>query len=301
MRTLLMIALGLSGVGSFAEPALAEKAGVMHCARIHSTCRQSNPGHGDSCLDAFLTCSRNNSDLGYNDRGEPFKKQPPPKKEIVILPPDGRPQPSGGETDTPGNDRFSFEGLGSSKPTGKTVNGQTEMVTASGKVWLWNGKTNTVFISKGNRSETFTVRQGDPDVHMTAVVDGKRYNVASPAYSEAMAKKLAAKPPQPAPQPKPSVCAGWGCPKPEPKTSTIVQESGGAAPKPATSSIKLGGVGNWQPLNGAAKVAAPAATPAAATAAPVVPASIQRPGLRQLPAFRGLPDSQQYKFQNKPY
>jgi len=39
MRALLMIALGLMGVGSFAELASAE---VMNCARMQDTCRKNN-------------------------------------------------------------------------------------------------------------------------------------------------------------------------------------------------------------------------------------------------------------------
>jgi hypothetical protein len=318
-----MIALGLLGVGSFAELALAEKAGVMHCARIHSTCRQSNPGHSDSCLGAFLTCSKNNSDMGYNERGEPFKNRSP-KKEIVILPPDGRPKDSGGEPDTASADRIPHVGPSStSKPTGRTVNGRTEMITASGRIWLWSGKTNTVVVGEGNRHGSFTVMQGDPDIHMIVTVDGKRYNVASPAYAEAIAKKQA-EAPQPA-RPPGSVCSGWGCPDPGPRTSTIQQEIGGQKPKSPASTTKFGGGvnagGNWQPASSpatAAKPRGPAAllnrfgafgstkqkvsseTKVAAPAA-AAPLSAQRPVAQQVPAYRGLPQSQQYKFQNKQF
>jgi len=291
MRTLVVIALGLAGVGSFAGLAFAEKPVVMNCARMWASCENQakTTAQVNGCMEAQNTCQRNNAAQGYNLIGKPL----PPK--VVILPPGDPPKGVGGESDVPTGDSFvPYKGMSTSKPTGRKINGQVEMVTEGGRIWLWNGKTTQVMVLNTSRVQQYTtVRQGDPDVHMTAVVDGKTYNVASPAYAEAIAKKQAQAPkPTPPSLPPGNVCAGWGCPKPGPKTSTVVQESG-VKPKSPISSAQVGGLnaGGLQSANGPTKVAAPVATPAA-------PASIQRPGMPQLP---GLPQSQQYKLQNKQF
>jgi len=257
--------------------------------------------------------------MGYDERGN--KNTPPgntPPPTVIVLPPGDPPKGTGGEPDTASADSIPHVGPGStSKPTGRTVNGRIEMITASGRIWLWSGKTNMVVVGKGNRHGSFTVMQGDPDIHMMVTVDGKRYNVASPAYAEAIAKKQA-EAPQPA-RPPGSVCAGWGCPKPGPRTSTIKQEGGGQKPKSPASTTKFGGVnagGSWQPANSPATAAKPHG-PAALlnrfgafggtkqqvnsqtkVAAPAAATPLSAP---QVPAYRGLPQSQQYKFQNKQF
>jgi hypothetical protein len=66
------------------------------------------------------------------------------------------------------------------------------MVTPEGKEWVWNGKyTTVVLFSRANSAEYITVKQGDPDVSLTKVVNGRRYNVADPAYAAAVAAEQA--------------------------------------------------------------------------------------------------------------
>jgi hypothetical protein len=66
------------------------------------------------------------------------------------------------------------------------------MVTPEGKEWVWNGKTTTVVVfSRSNYSESITVMQGDPDVSLRKVVNGRSYNVADPAYAAAVAAEQA--------------------------------------------------------------------------------------------------------------
>jgi hypothetical protein len=296
MRALLVIALGLAGVGSFAELALAEKQ-VMNCQRIFTKCdnQAKTSAATKGCMQAEYLCINNNRAMGYDSIGKPLPPdppKPPPNNTVIILPSGDPPKGVGGEPDSPTGDSFvPYKGLSTSKPTGRTVNGKVEMVTEGGKIWLWNGKTTQVMVLDTSRRQQYTtVRQGDPDVHMTAVVDGKAYNVASPAYAEAIAKKQAQAPkPTPPSLPPGNVCSGWGCPKPGPNTSTVVQESG-VKPKSPISSTQVGGLnaGGSQSPNGPTKIAAPVATPAA-------PASVQRPVMPQ------LPQSQQYKLQNKQF
>lgn len=87
---------------------------------------------------------------------------------------------------------------GGSKP--KQVNGQSQrtadggtiMLTPEGKEWVWNGKyTTVVTINRVGYQETISVMQGDPTVSLTKVVDGRRYNVADPAYAIAIAASQA--------------------------------------------------------------------------------------------------------------
>ena len=292
-----MISLAFLGVGSFAELALAEKPVVMNCARMWASCENQakTAAQVNGCMEAQNTCQRNNAAQGYNLVGKPLPpgSQTPPNNTVIILPSGDPPKGVGGETDSPTGDSFlPYKGMSTSKPTGRTVNGKAEMITENGKIWLWNGKTTQVMVLDTSRRQQYVaVRQGDPDVRMTAVVDGKKYNVASPAYAEALAKKQAQAPQPKPPLPPGPVCAGWGCPKSGPHTSTVVQESGIQKPKSPVSSPQVGGLnasGTLQPLNSPTKVAAPVTAPAA-------PMSIQRPGMPQ------LPQSQQYKLQNKQF
>jgi hypothetical protein len=183
--------------------------------------------------------------------------------------------------------------LGStSKPTGRTVDGQVEMITASGQTWLWNGKTNQVAVlNKTNRQQYVTVRQGDPEIRVTAVVDGKKYYVASSDYAAALANKKAKEPlPKPPVQPG-SVCSGWGCPKPQPpRTSTTIQVFD-VKPKAPVPTINLGGFSN-----GVAGQNAVSPKPVAPVAPS--PAFVQTTA-NPLSAYRGVPPAQQYKFENK--
>ena len=68
----------------------------------------------------------------------------------------------------------------------RTADGGTIMVTPEGKEWVWNGKTTTVVLySRSNSAVYITVMQGDPDVSLRKVVNGRSYNVADPAYAAA--------------------------------------------------------------------------------------------------------------------
>jgi hypothetical protein len=80
MCALLMIVLGVLGVGSFAELALAVKA--MNCDTMWIACINKYPDH-PSCDKAVMTCRKNNAAMGLNPAGKPSTpppgNTPPPK------------------------------------------------------------------------------------------------------------------------------------------------------------------------------------------------------------------------------
>jgi hypothetical protein len=180
MRKTLIIAIGLASFATLgiAPLALAEKYdGPKRCQDMAQECTPGpDPKNSHFCSEFQLACINYNIEHGYRDPSGPG-----PGPDIHRDPADGgiaTPKPGGGGSRRIGG-------------TLKTADGRTviPMITPApeNKVWFWNGKTTTVVLySRSNSAVYITVMQGDPDVTLTKVVNGRSYNVADPAYAAAV-------------------------------------------------------------------------------------------------------------------
>jgi len=174
MRNAFIIALGVASIGVINQFAAAEPLGITgpsDCggAYMRCTAKGGTTVYIDLCIAAADVCTERNRKLGYDMDGVSMVGGNAGAKDGAK---------GGGSRPKPGAHR--------------TADGGTIMVTPEGKEWVWNGKTTTVVLfSRSNSAEYITVKQGDPDVSLTKVVNGRRYNVADPAYAAAVAAEQA--------------------------------------------------------------------------------------------------------------
>lgn len=185
MRKFVVIALGLAGIGASSQLAVA----VQNCESQWQKCldlaaevrKLAGEAEGEK---ADVRCDHNINVCRATGKWAnlPGKMPPEPQRDIS-------------NTADGVGIGFITGGGGGSKPkpgAHRTADGGIIMVTPEGKEWIWNGKYTTVqTVSHPGHQEYITVMQGDPNVTLTKVVNGRRYNVADPAYAAAIAAEQA--------------------------------------------------------------------------------------------------------------
>jgi len=175
MRKALIITLGLASFGTLVslQLALAEKYDAPK--RCHEMVQECTPGpdpkNGYFCDQIKIACEIYNAEHNYSDPSDPDTPGSKITGGVVT-----NPRPGGGGSRRIGG-------------TLKTADGRTviPMMTPEGKEWFWNGEYTTVVLYSRSHSAVYiTVMQGDPDVTLTKVVNGRSYNVADPAYAAAI-------------------------------------------------------------------------------------------------------------------
>jgi hypothetical protein len=180
MRKSLIIAFGLALLCPLASmrPTLATNYNVPKaCMADYRNCLH-DVSDESFCVDYLTSCNEFNRERGFRDPSDSSSN-------------DNGDRPKKKDGDQGGG---SAKGGGSRPKPGahRTADGGTIMVTPEGKEWVWNGKTTTVVLySRSNSAVYITVMQGDPDVSLRKVVNGRSYNVADPAYAAAIAAEQA--------------------------------------------------------------------------------------------------------------
>lgn len=178
MRKILIFLLGLASLaavtGLSISPSVAKPA--LDCSISYSQCNQNCAGSGCfiKCQAALQQCQGNGPAISSpksNKQGSPSTADHPGT----------HPPPP------PLNEESSKPKMVNGQVV-KNANGDTIMVTKSGREWAWNGKYNTYVspASKPGNIISYSIPQGDPNAPY-AKVDGKSIQVSSPQYPAALA------------------------------------------------------------------------------------------------------------------